>query len=646
MSRMLPEGAGPDGYIGSHSTPMGFATPHARNWRSGDDCNCAANRNVHVKGDFMSSQASLLSLQNLRRQYKSGAAHPEDIVRLIYERIKAAGDDHVWIYLVPEEAALKCARELGPWSPDRPLFGIPFAVKDNIDVEGLPTTAGCPAFSYTPQQTASAVQKAIDAGAILIGKTNMDQFATGLVGTRSPYGACSSVYHADYISGGSSSGSALAVAKGEVCFALGTDTAGSGRVPAAFNGIVGVKPTRGLVSTAGVVPACRSLDCVSIFSPDVETGAGVLEVLAGVDERDPYSRSGKQQCDGLTVPKIGIPSEHQMQFFGDEEAADCWRGAVLRARKVLTQNELTEIDLTPFQRAAELLYSGAFVAERYAAVGAFVASAPEGDLDPTVRDIILGAEKYSAVDVFNAEYQLQALRNAVHRTFGSIDALMLPTAPSIYRIEEVRRNPIQLNSRLGVYTNFVNLLDLCAIAVPAGLRKDRLPFGVTLMAPAFSDAKLLRLAHYWEGSEPGNYLRPAYLEQAGGIQLAVVGAHLAGQPLNHQLTSRGASLLRTTTTAPKYRLFALTDTTPPKPGLLRVAETDVIEVPNGIEVEVWQLTEEAFGSFVAEIPPPMGIGNLELADTSIVKGFICEPYALQGAKEITALGGWRNYLKS
>ena len=582
-----------------------------------------------------------MSLQNLRRQYQSGASSPEDIVRLIYDRIRAAGDDHVWIYLVPEEVALKCARELGAWSPDRTLFGIPFAVKDNIDVEGLPTTAGCPAFSYVPQRTASAVQKAVDAGAILIGKTNMDQFATGLVGTRSPYGACSSVYHADYISGGSSSGSALAVAKGEVCFALGTDTAGSGRIPAAFNGIVGVKPTRGLVSTAGVVPACRSLDCVSIFSPDVETGARVLEVLAGVDERDPHSRSGQQQRDSFALSRIGIPSEHQMQFFGDEAAAKSWRQAVLKARSTLTQSELTEIDLTPFQRAAELLYAGPFVAERYASVGSFVASTPAGEVDPTVREIIFGATKYSAVDVFNAEYQLQDLRRTVNKMFESIDALLLPTAPSIYRIEEVRRNPIQLNSRLGVYTNFVNLLDLCAIAVPAGLREDGLPFGVTLMGPAFADAKLLRLAHRWEGSQPGNYL-----QQASSIQLAVVGAHLAGQPLNHQLTSRGASLLRTTTTAPKYRLFALTNTTPPKPGLLRVAEPDVIEVPNGIEVEVWQLTEEAFGSFVAAIPPPMGIGNIEVADGSIVKGFICEPYALQGAKEITALGGWRNYLKT
>ena len=586
----------------------------------------------------MSSQVLLLSLQNLRRQYESGAARPEDIVRLIYDRIAAAGEDHVWIHVVPEEVALQRAGELGAWSADRPLFGIPFAVKDNIDVEGLPTTAGCPAFSYVPQRTASAVQKALDAGAVLIGKTNMDQFATGLVGTRSPYGACSSIYHAGYISGGSSSGSALAVAKGEVCFALGTDTAGSGRVPAAFNGIVGVKPTRGLVSTAGVLPACRSLDCVSVFSPDVETGARVLEVLAGVDERDPYSRSGQQQCDSFTSPKIGIPSEHQMQFFGDEASAECWSRAILQARgRQSAEIELTEIDLTPFQRAAELLYSGPFVAERYASVGSFVASRPESDLDPTVRGIILGAAKYSAVDVFNAEYLLQDLRSTVNKIFESIDALLLPTAPAIYRIEEIRSNPIQLNSRLGVYTNFVNLLDLCAVAVPAGLRADGLPFGVTLMAPAFHDPKLLKLAHWWEGSPASNSI-----QQVTCVQLAVVGAHLEGQPLNHQLTSRGARLLRTATTVPKYRLFALANTTPPKPGLLRVTEPQ----PNGIEVEVWQLTQEAFGSFVAAIPPPMGIGNLELTDGSMVKGFVCEAYALEGAEEITALGGWRNYLKT
>jgi allophanate hydrolase len=509
-------------------------------------------------------------------------------------------------------------------------------VKDSIDVEGLPTTAACPAFSHVPRRTATAVQKAIDAGAIMIGKTNMDQFATGLVGTRSPYGACSSIYHPDYISGGSSSGSALAVAKGEVCFAFGTDTAGSGRVPAAFNGIVGLKPTRGLVSMAGVLPACRSLDCMSVFSPDVETAARVLEALAGVDEADSSSRSAQQRCDFFTNPVIGIPPDRQMQFFGDEAAADCWRQAVLKAGDPGLTAVLKEIDFTPFQQAAELLYSGPFVAERYAAVGSFVASTPESELDSTVRGIILGSSKYSAVDVFNAQYRLQELRNTVNRIFESIDALLLPTAPTIYRIDEVRHNPIQLNSRLGTYTHFANLLDLCAIAVPAGLRDDGLPFGVMLVAPAFSDAKLLRLAHWWEGSESGDYLR-----QPTCIQLAVLGAHLAGQPLNHQLTSRGASLLRTTTTAPKYRLFALTGSMPPKPGLLRAAERQ----PNGIEVEVWQLTKEAFGSFVAEIPPPMGIGSLELADGSIVKGFICEPYALAGAEEITTLGGWRNYLK-
>ena len=558
------------------------------------------------------------------------------MVSLVYRKIKAAGDDHVWIYVVPEDAALAYARELGEWSPDRPLFGVPFAVKDNIDVEGIPTTAACPAFSYVPQRSASVVQKALDAGAILVGKTNMDQFATGLVGTRTPYGACSSVYHADYISGGSSSGSAVAVAKGQVYFALGTDTAGSGRVPAAFNGIVGVKPTRGLVSTAGVVPACRSLDCVSIFTPDVVTGTRVLEVLSGVDDADPYSRSGQQQCDRFASPKIGIASEQQMQFFGDEAAAACWQRAVRKMRET-PGVEMVEIDFTPFQQTAELLYAGPYVAERYASVGAFVESRLESDFDATVRGIILDGAKFSAVEAFQAEYKLQALRSTVRKIFEGIEALLLPTAPSIYKIEDVRRDPIQLNSRLGTYTNFVNLLDLCCVAVPAGLRDDGLPFGVTFMAPAFSDAKLLRLARVWEGTASGRPMR-----QGNCVQLAVVGAHLSEQPLNHQLTSRGATLMRTTTTAPKYRLYALAGTIPPKPGLLRVEDAQ----PSGIEVEIWQLTHEAFGSFVAEIPPPMGIGNLELAEGSVVKGFVCEPYALEGALEITMLGGWRNYLKS
>src|SRR5579862_976169 len=410
----------------------------------------------------MSSQPLPSRLRDLRRQFESGATRPEDIVRLVYNRLRVAGNDHTWIHIVPEEEALERARELAARSPDLPLFGIPFAVKDNIDVEGLPTTAGCPAFLYTARRTATVVQRALDAGAILIGKTNMDQFATGLVGSRSPYGSCASIYNPEYISGGSSSGSALAVAKGEVCFALGTDTAGSGRVPAAFNGIVGVKPTRGLVSTTGVVPACQSLDCISVFSPDVETGGRVLEVLAGLDETDPYSRSGRQRCTFSAVPKIGVPKEAQMQFFGDEAAAECWRAALGRAGV-----ELVEIDFSPFQRAAELLYSGPFVTERYASVGSFVASAPESDLDPTVRSIILAGTKYSAVEAFQAQYELQALRNQVNRIFENIDALLLPTAPTIYKIEEVRRNPIELNTRLGTYTNFVNLLDLCAVAVPA-----------------------------------------------------------------------------------------------------------------------------------------------------------------------------------
>lgn len=580
------------------------------------------------------SDFSPLSISALLRQYRSGEWTPEDTVRKVYERIRSAGDDHVWIHLVPEADSLQRARELSSLSRDLPLYGVPFAIKDNFDVAGMPTTAGCPAYAYIPAATATAVSNALAGGAILIGKTNMDQFATGLVGTRSPYGACSCVFHSEYISGGSSSGSAVAVAKGEVAFSFGTDTAGSGRVPAALNGIVGIKPSRGLVSAAGVVPACRSLDCVSIFAADVASGGVVLNVISGADRADPYSRTFAQSPSHGSRPKIAVPSRREMQFFDDSHSSDCWAQSLQKLQSLGA--ELLEIDLEPFLKAAELLYFGPYVAERYAAVGDFVQAAREQDLDPTVRKIILDSARYSAVDVFRAEYQLQELKKASAAVFQSIDALFLPTTPTTYKISEVQANPLQLNSRLGLYTNFVNLLDLCGIAVPGPMRHDDLPFGVTFLAPAFSDRKLLNLAHWWEGTQGREYLPSLH----PGVLIAVVGAHLTGQPLNWQLTSRGGELVSTTKTTPQYRLFALRGTTPPKPGLVRVTEHQ----DGGIEVEVWRLSAPAFGSFVAEIPPPLSIGTLELADGSLVKGFLCEPCALDNAEEITHLGSWRRYL--
>jgi allophanate hydrolase len=464
----------------------------------------------------------------------------------------------------------------------------------------------------------------------------MDQFATGLVGTRSPYGACASVFHPDYVAGGSSSGSALAVAKGQVCFALGTDTAGSGRVPAAFNGIVGVKPSRGLISMAGVVPACKSLDCLSVFAPDLETGRRVFDAIRGPDQADPYSRTGELQPWTGESPVLGVPKLGSAGFFGDGLAANCWNEAIAKAKRLGA--ELIEIELEPFQEAAALLYSGPFVAERYAAVGTFVETEPEASVDPTVRQIILDAARYSAADAHRAMYRLEDLKRQCSAILSRMDALLLPTTPTHYRIAEVQNDPILLNARLGTYTNFVNLLDLCGIALPAGMRADGLPFGVTILGPAFADWKMFGLAHWWQETEDSSVQRSEPAEEM--VQIAVVGAHLTGQPLNWQLTNRGGTLVRTTRTASLYRLYALTGTTPRKPGLIRVQDPQ----EQGIEVEVWQLSPQEFGSFVAEIPPPLGIGTLELEDRTQVKGFLCEPYALDDAEEITHLGGWRNYL--
>jgi allophanate hydrolase len=488
------------------------------------------------------------------------------------------------------------------------LDGLTFAIKDNIDVAGIPTTAGCPAFAYTPQESADVVERLLGAGATAKGKTNLDQFATGLVGVRSPHGACSSVFHPEYVSGGSSSGSAVAVAKGLVNFSLGTDTAGSGRVPAAFNNIIGVKPTRGLLSMKGVVPACLSLDCVSIFARDLLTAKRALEAAAC---------RPLQQHAIQTSFRFGVPT--QLEFFGDVEAEQLYGEAI--ARLEAAGGTRVDFDYAPFLETARLLYSGPWVAERYAAVGEFIEAHPD-ETHPVVRDIILGAKRYSAVDTFRAMYRLEELRAQTREVWAAVDTLCLPTTGTIYKIADVEANPIQLNSNLGYYTNFVNLLDLAALAIPAGFRRNGLPFGMTLMGPANSDLALLQLA--------------AGLDR---IDVAVVGAHLSGQPLHYQLVERGATLVKSCKTAKDYKLFALANTTPPKPGLLKEPG---FEGP-GIEVEVWSMPAKEFGSFVAAIPAPLGIGSLTLEDGSAVKGFICEPAGLTGATEITAFGGWRKY---
>jgi len=567
-----------------------------------------------------------LTLENLRAAYASGQTI-HDVLTEVHRRIEQRGDDHVWLHRPPLEELLTSA----PTDPTLPLFGVPFAVKDNIDVAGWPTTAACPAYSYIATADAPVVARLRAAGAIPIGKTNLDQFATGLVGTRTPYGACRSVFHADYISGGSSSGSAVAVAAGEVAFSLGTDTAGSGRVPAAFNGLVGLKPTVGALSSRGVVPACRSLDCVSIFAHSVADASTLHAIAEGFDAADPYSRQRPLgDTPQPTTVRLGVLPASQREFFDNTESAALYAAAIERCAAL--GHTIVEIDYAPFRDTAQLLYSGPRVAERSAGVGDFLAKNPDA-FHPVTRGIIERAGKWTAAEGYRAEYELQRLRRLAEAEWQKMDTLLLPTAPGIYRVDDVLAEPLELNTQLGAYTNFVNLLDCAALAVPAGFGPSGLPFGVTFIAPAWSDRFLAQLGAAFVNE-------PTPFSTNSGVLLAVVGAHLSEQPLNHQLTSRGAVLRRTCRTAPNYRLYALPNTKPAKPGLRR---TPGFTGP-GIELEVWELSTRAFGSFVAETPAPMGIGTVELEDGTTVKGFLCEPCALEGADDITAYGGWRAYL--
>jgi allophanate hydrolase len=571
------------------------------------------------------------SLAELSAAYREGRRNAAEELSALVRRLDAAGNEPVWISRFSEAqvlAQLEAADSTGP------LYGVPFAVKDNIDVAGLPTTAGCPEYSYLPARHAYVVERLVQAGAIVIGKTNLDQFATGLVGTRTPYGVCSSVFDSRYVSGGSSSGSAVAVASGQVAFSLGTDTAGSGRIPAAFNALVGLKPTRGVLSTRGVVPACRSLDCVSVFAKTISDAELVFEISASFDADDSFSRPRSAvNALGAARPRLAVPRAEDLEFFGDTESAELFLAAVERAKGLGA--EIVRFDLAPFREAALLLYAGPWVAERTTTVTELLARNPEA-IHPVVRDIVLGGNKFTAADAFRAQYRLGELRLKAARVLAQCDALLLPTAPTHYTIEEVLENPLQLNARLGTYTNFVNLLDLSALAVPAGAKKSGLPFGITFMAPAFHDARLLELGRSFV-AEPTENPKPAH----DCVWLAVAGAHLSGQPLNHELTSRGAERIRTTKTAPEYKLYAL-DTVPPKPGLVHAPG----EAAHAIEVEIWELTREAFGSFVANIPAPMTIGMTKLADGSLVKGFSCEPHALEGAREISQFGSWRAFRAS
>ena len=528
------------------------------------------------------------------------------------------------------------------------LTGLRFAVKDNIDAQGLPTTAACTAFAYEPQTHATVVQRLLDAGASLVGKTNLDQFACGLNGTRSPWGAVPNAFDPTYVSGGSSSGSAYVVATGQVDFALGTDTAGSGRVPAGLNNIVGLKPTKGLISARGVVPAAQSVDCVSVLACSVGLAARVLSVAMAFDAQDPYSR--RLSLNSRPFPKafgFGVPSE--LPFFADIAAEAAFDMGVKRLCEL--GGTPVRIDFEPLAQAAALLYESALVAERYQGIRSFF-DAHESEVMEPVRGIIARGRGYSAADLFEAQTQLRALAQRAATMWEDIDLLLVPTAPTHYPIADMQADPVTLNGNLGAYTNFVNLLDYAALSVPSSIRADGLPFGITLIGPCGSDWQLAELGqryHQASGMTQGATGEPlpapepiAAVHPAPKVRVAVVGAHLSGMPLNVQLTERGASLVCSSATAPHYLLYALSGSVPPKPGLLRVAEGQGAS----IALELWDMPLEHYGSFVAMIPAPLGIGTLQLADGSSVQGFLCEAQALSGAQNISGFGGWRAYLEA
>ncbi|MDR7015472.1 allophanate hydrolase [Acinetobacter sp. 3657] len=525
-----------------------------------------------------------------------------------------------------------------------PLYGVPFAVKDNIDVAGFATTAACKALTEIAEQDAETVRLLKQAGAIVIGKTNLDQFATGLVGTRSPFGAVPNTFKAEYVSGGSSSGSASAVARGFVPFALGTDTAGSGRVPAAFNNIVGLKPTKGRFSNRGLIPACKSLDCISIFALTVADADLVAHQIEAYDALDSYSRKHPKNVPARFSSKLKFAIPNQLNFFGDQQAEKAFQQTVQLLESL--NAEITKIDFSDFEKLAAQLYQGSWVAERTAAVEELLKSNPEA-FDPTVLEIIKNGENYSAVDAYNAEYLKQDLARKIQQRLAEFDALIVPTAPTIYTIEQVQQHPIEYNAHFGTYTNFTNLADLSALALPAGFRADHLPFGITLIAPAWHDAALVHFGKAWQNylslklgaldkTQPLGSVTPVSPHH---IRVAVVGAHLTGMPLNFQLTTRDAVHIETTKTSKNYALYALNGTVPPKPGLARQQDGQ------SIIVELWDVPTARFGEFVAEIPTPLGMGNVELEDGRWVKGFICEPYGINDAENISHFGGWRAYIQ-
>jgi allophanate hydrolase len=604
----------------------------------------------------MAEDIDTLAIGALLRRYRCGEATPSALLEKLYQRIErhqSQGAAGIWITLLPRERVLELAASVQGRDPrSLALYGIPFAIKDNIDLAGAPTTAACPAFAYKAERSAHVVERLMAAGAVPIGKTNLDQFATGLTGTRSPYGVCRNSFNSEFISGGSSSGSAVAVALGMVSFALGSDTAGSGRVPAAFNNLIGLKPTCGRLSARGMLPACRSLDTVSILAPDADDAARVLRVAEGFDAADPFSRRRCPPARPLDLVcsrfRFGCPRSDQLEFFGNEDYSKLFE----RSAQILEQlgGQPIAIDFAPFRECAQLLYEGPWVAERYVVLESLLRMTPDA-VHPVTRAIVERGKRFSAADAFRAQYRLRELQRYTEAIWDTIDMLVTPTCGTIYRIDEVLADPIRLNTQLGVYTNFVNLLDLAAIAVPAGFTRAGLPFGITLIGPAWTDFGLLAVASRFqrEASSGGEGIGDSqplqgdfeWNETSDRIAIAVCGAHLEGLALNHELRECGAVLSQRTRTAACYRLYALPGGPPERPGLVRVQEQGA-----SIEVEVWLLPQSAVGSFIARIPSPLAIGKVRLIDGSDVCGFTCEAYAANGARDITRFGGWRAYLGS
>ncbi|MBF7014566.1 allophanate hydrolase [Novosphingobium resinovorum] len=581
-----------------------------------------------------------LSATKIAAAVRAGETTAVAVAEDTFARVEAynAVQPQIWISRATRSELLDAAAAVDARvaaGEDLPLAGVPFAVKDNIDVAGFETTAACPAFAYEPEDDAGVIERLLAAGAICVGKTNLDQFATGLNGSRSPYGIPRNASNLNYVSGGSSSGSSVAVAAGLVAFSLGTDTAGSGRVPAAFNHLIGMKPTKGRWSTRGLVPACRTIDCITVFTDDTADARLVDGVVAAFDVADPYSKPLADQP--LAVRRIGVPRREQRVFFGDGESEYLYDKALA---KLATLGELVEIDLAPLLEAAQLLYGGPWVAERTAAMEGILAANPLA-VDPTVRAVVEPGKAMSAVELFNGIYRMADLKRHADLLWADIDMMAFPTTGTTYRVSEMLAAPIALNSNLGLYTNFVNLLDMAALAVPAGIRANATGFGITLIGPADTDRALLDAADAYLAV--ADLPAPPPLDLEGKMQtvkLAVVGAHLKDMPLHWQLTSRDAEFVGAFETAPTYKLYAIADSVPPKPALVHD------EAGAAIKVEVYELGVAEFGSFTVDVPAPLAIGNVTLADGTTVKGFVSEPRALTGAEDITHLGGWRAFIAS